>query len=182
MEIIFISFNKITHRNKKKCIKKCRIICIPLHIIQFLINIALVLCSSLCPIVSNVYMLLLCKPVYFRKFINEGKLRGVVKGIFGFLVGLLSHSVRVIYLYFTFKYSFNIFFYGISYAIQFLFTLLLAIPRLPEDSLVFVIFIAAVTTYIYRFVFQFVELKLFLRRFLIYESQLKRFQQRIFTI
>ena len=159
LEIFFISFNKIHQEKYKDYIKTCRRVCIPLHIIQFFINIALVLCSSLCPIVSNVYMILLCKPIYFRKFITKVKLRGVVKGIVGFFVGLLSHSFPVIFLYLTYKYTFNVFFYGISYAIQFsLFTLLLAIPRLPEDSLVFVIFIGTVTAYIYRFVYQFVQL------------------------
>ena len=155
--------NKNEKENKREmnCCQKCCFVCLILsiYIIQFFINIALVLCSSLCPIVSNVYMLLLCKPVYFRKFVNEGILLCSVKRIIVFLVGLLIHSVPFIYLYLTFKYSFNIFFYGISYAIQFfLFTLLLAIPRLPTDSLVYVFFITAVATYIYRFVSQFVEL------------------------
>lgn len=156
LQIFFISFNARKYNKNEKC---CIKICCLLLIIQFFINVPLILCSSLCPIISNVYLRLLCTSGVFKKQINEGELHWSLKGILGFGVGFLSHLVPVLYLFLTFKYSFNIFFYGISYALQFfLFTLLLAIPQLPTDSLVIVIFIASVLTYISRFIFQFVEL------------------------
>ena len=119
LQIFFISFNAKKYNKKEKmCIK----ICFPLLISQFFINVALILCSSLCPMISNVYLRLLCTSGVFKKQINEWELHWSLKGILGFGVGFLSHLVPVLCLYFTFEYSFNIFFYGISYALQFFYS------------------------------------------------------------
>lgn len=70
-------------------------------------------------------------------------------------------------------FSFNIFFYGMSYAIQFfIFTLFLAVPHFPIQSYIYIIFFTSVVIYISRFVFQFIKLyKSLLEKILEMEEQ-----------
>lgn len=71
----------------------------------------------------------------------------------------VSHSFAVVYLYYTYKDSFNIFFNGISYVIQFsIFTLFLAVPRFPIQTYIYVIFITSFILYVFRFVSKFTKL------------------------
>lgn len=72
---------------------------------------------------------------------------------------LVSHVIIIAYLISTYMLSFNIFFYGISYVVQFfIFTLFVAVPHFPIQSYIYVIFFTSVVIYISRFVFQFIKL------------------------
>lgn len=70
-----------------------------------------------------------------------------------------SHGITIFLLVLMYKLSFNIFFCGLSYVIQFfIFTLLLAVPHFPIQYYVYIIFFTSVIIYISRFVFQFIKL------------------------
>lgn len=140
-----------------------------LHIIVWLhsalffpVNFILVLGSTFCPVVFTVYVL-------FTKYINVviGNLfykkifccKGNKNALIGFILQSVSHTITITYLFLTYKYAFNIFFYGISFVIQFfIFTLFLAVPHFSIQSYIYIIFFTSVVIYISRFVFQFIDL------------------------
>lgn len=118
--------------------------------------------STFCPVFFTVYVL-------FTKYINVviGKLfyekifrcKGDKNAGIDFILQTVSHAITITYLVFTYKCSFNIFFYGISYVIQFfIFTLFLAGPHFSIQSYIYIIFFTSVVIYISRFVFQFIDL------------------------
>lgn len=127
--------------------------------IQMLFNIGFALCSILCPVVFTVYVLFFKRisgclhTLLFRKC----ELRCV--RCYEFIFVLIFHVSAIAYFVFTYKYTFNIFFNGISYIIQFLiYTLLLAVPRFPIQTYIYVIFITSIIIYVSRFVYQFTKL------------------------
>lgn len=127
-----------------------------LRVLQFLANVVLVLVSTFFPVVSTVYVLL-------AKYTYKYSLKLFVTKSPGIWVKLLcrsvSHSFAVVYLYYTYKDSFNVFFNGISYVTQFsIFTLFLAMPRFPIQTYIYVIFITSFILYVLRFVSKFTKL------------------------
>lgn len=76
-----------------------------------------------------------------------------------FIVQFMSHSFTSCVLTLSYMFSFNVFFCGMSYVIQyFIFTLLLAVPHFPIQYYIYIIFFTSVIIYISRFVFQFIKL------------------------
>lgn len=83
----------------------------------------------------------------------------IKKEILNFFLQFCSHSFTIGVLTLNYKFSFNIFFCGMSYVIQyFIFTLLLAVPHFPIQYYIYIIFFTSVIIYISRFVFQFIKL------------------------
>lgn len=71
----------------------------------------------------------------------------------------MSHFFTSFVLTLSYMFSFNVFFCGMSYVIQyFIFTLLLAVPHFPIQYYIYIIFFTSVIIYISRFVFQFIKL------------------------
>lgn len=95
-----------------------------------------------------------------REIINVSKKEILKKKIvYPFIFEFVSHTFTVGYLISTYLFSFNIFFCGVSYVIQFfMFTLFLAVPHFSIQSYIYVIFITSVVIYISRFVFHFIKL------------------------
>lgn len=127
--------------------------------IQMLFNIGFALCSILCPVVFTVYVLFF-KRIFaclYKLLFRKGNLRFV--RCYELIFVLIFHGSTIAYFVFTYKYTFNIFFNGISYIIQFfIYTLLLAVPRFPIQTYIYVIFITSIIIYISRFVYQFTRL------------------------
>lgn len=144
--------------------------CLLLHIlcpIQIILNFFLVLCSIFCPVVFIVYVffvkysitLILCvincciKYIFCQKSIlfcieKQNGLRNIA-----------GHILAVVYLYYVYTSSFNIFFNDMSYVIQFIiFTLLFAVPRFSILSYIYVIFITSLVFHIFRYIYQFTKL------------------------
>ncbi|XP_061162825.1 uncharacterized protein LOC133172038 [Saccostrea echinata] len=72
---------------------------------------------------------------------------------------LLCHAGVGLYIVFSYEYSFNIFFYGMSYLVQFfIYTVLLALPHYPVQVFIYIIFVTSVIVYLFRYVHQFIEL------------------------
>lgn len=127
--------------------------------IQMLFNIGFALCSILCPVVFTVYVLFFKRmfACLYKLLFRKGNLRFV--RCYELIFVLIFHGSAVAYFAFTYKYTFNIFFNGISYIIQFfIYTLLLAVPRFPIQTYIYVIFITSIIIYISRFVYQFTRL------------------------
>lgn len=148
--------------------------CLLVHIlcpIQFIVNFVLVLCSILCPVVFTVYVFFVkyniigvisCVIKWCSKYIccKKWKLLHIDKrnGI-RILWNIACHISAIVYLYYVYTSSFNIFFIGTSYVIQFvIFTLLLAVPRFSIQSYIYVIFITSLVFHIFRYIYQFTKL------------------------
>lgn len=152
-------------------------------IVCFPINMVLVLVSTFCPLVSTVYLFFIkYSNVVIGKLFYKGILCIIAKvkksercnngneetsssnggnknKLFNFILQFFSHAFTITYLILTYMLSFNIFFYGISYVIQFfIFTLLLAVPHFPIQFYIYIIFFTSVVIYISRFVYQFITL------------------------
>lgn len=90
---------------------------------------------------------------------NNKKRKNNLKKFLNFILQLISHAFTTSVLVFMYMNSFNIFFCGMSYVIQFfIFTLLLAVPHFPIQYYIYIIFFSSVILYISRFVFQFIKL------------------------
>lgn len=154
--------NSISHE-----VKPCIVLLRLQSILCFPVNVILVFGSTFCPVVFTVY-------VFFVKYLNviigklickisskcckESKCCKPSKALDAFLQ-TVSHIITISYLFLTYRYTFNIFFYGMSYVIQFLiFTLFLAVPHFSIQSYIYIIFITSVIIYTSRFVFQFIDL------------------------
>ncbi|XP_052716615.1 uncharacterized protein LOC128189161 [Crassostrea angulata] len=158
--------NSISHEDKQCIVLLQSILCFP-------VNVILVFGSTFCPVVFTVY-------VFFVKYLNViiGKLICKIsskcckrstccerskcckpsKALDAFLQ-TVSHIITISYLFLTYRYTFNIFFYGMSYVIQFfIFTVFLAVPHFSIQSYIYIIFITSVIIYTSRFVFQFIDL------------------------
>ncbi|XP_062587164.1 uncharacterized protein LOC134248801 [Saccostrea cucullata] len=80
------------------------------------------------------------------------KLRSLVCNLF-------CHAAAGTYIVLSYEYSFNIFFYGMSYLVQFfIYTVLLALPHYPVQVFIYIIFVTSVIVYLFRYVHQFIEL------------------------
>lgn len=132
----------------------------------FPVNVALVLCSTFCPVVFTVYVFVIKYiMVFFGNIFYEclsckkNRVEIKEKKWIRFVLKSVSHCLTLIYFFHTYKCSFNIFFYGLSYVIQFfIFTLFLAVPHIPIQSYIHIIFFTSVAIYIFRFVYQFTNL------------------------
>ena len=126
--------------------------CLP----QFLSNFVMVLISTFLPVISTILVGSIkigdkCVHVCKCKSKTYKGTKQIVRWIF-FLVAIG-------YLGVTYFFSFNFFFNGISYFVQFLiFTLCLAVPRFPVQYYIYVVFITSAILYVYRFFSQFAEL------------------------
>lgn len=203
--ILSLSFwSKIFFIHRVNQYKKCKCFNVFYKIIRYVqpmicfpINICLVLSSTFCPLVSNVYVLFVKRLNCFRKCIdigvneqneitgfvdrsaelqhndNEEEMKGGENGKNGCLemntnccinkiclvFNIIYHIIIIALLTFTYWKSFNIFFYGMSYVIQyFIFTLFLAVPHFPIQSYIYIIFFTSVIIYMSRFVYQFIKL------------------------
>lgn len=144
--------------------------CLLFHIlcpIQFIVNFVLVLCSILCPVVFPVY-------VFFVKYSSIGVISCVIKWCSKYICckkwkllhidkrngirilwNIACHISAIVYLCCMYVYtsSFNIFFNGTSYIVQFvIFTLLFAVPRFSIQSHIYVIFITSLVFHIFRYI------------------------------
>lgn len=118
--------------------------------LQLIANFALVLCCILCPVLFTVYILFVKFPLD-RLCPKNACLR--------ILSDVLLRAIAVAYLIITYLWSFNIFFNGLSYVIQFLiFTLLVAVPRLPIQYYIYAIYFTSMMFYIARYFHQFTKL------------------------
>lgn len=139
-----------------KCSCIWRLCCAIFLVLQFFANIVLVLGSTFFPVVSTVYVLIAKYTYAFssKLFVTNSSSIWVK-----LLCRSVSHFFAVVYLCYTYKNSFNIFFNGISYVIQFsIFTLFLAVPRFPIQTYIYVIFITSFILYVFRFVSKFTKL------------------------
>ena len=122
-------------------------------VLQFLFNFVMVLISTFLPVVSTILVAFIKigdKCVYICKFTSKCT-KQIRRWIF--------FSIGIEYLFITYYSSFNFFFNGISYFIQFvIFTLCLAVPRFPVQYYIYVVFITSAILYVYRFFSQFAEL------------------------
>lgn len=118
--------------------------------IQLIANFAMVLCCILCPVVFMVYIMFVKIPI--KRLCPGDPCSRIV-------IPLFLRIIAVVYLTFTYLLSFNIFFNGMSYVIQFIiFTLLVAVPRLPIQYYIYAIYITSTVYYIARYFHQFTKL------------------------
>lgn len=144
--------------------------CVLLHIlcpIQIILNFFLVLCSILCPVVFIVYVffvkysiaLILCVINCCIKYIFREKCKLLHIEKQNGIRNIASHTLAIFYLYYVYTSSFNIFFNGMSYVIQFIiFTLLFAVPRFSIQTYIYVIFTTSLVFHIFRYIYQFTKL------------------------
>lgn len=130
-----------------------------LYPIQVLFNFGLASCNILCPVVFNICALFTkIKNAILSKYVFT-KFDAPCNLILELIFNLISQGFAIAYLTCTYIYSFNIFFNGISYIIQFaIYTLFLAVPRFQIQTYIYVIFITSIIIYISRFVYQFTKL------------------------
>nr|XP_022287176.1 uncharacterized protein LOC111099942 [Crassostrea virginica] len=145
-------------------------LCILIHFIQFPINFVLVICSTFCPVISTVCVGFIKAPENFGNWIAKCRrmqnnpcrnplTSGGCRWFIRWFTRWLAFGCAIFYLFATYKWSFNFFFNGISYLIQFLiFSLCLAVPRFSLQQYTYLLFFASCTLYIARFFFQFTEL------------------------
>lgn len=93
----------------------------------FPVNFILVVGSTVCPVVFTVYVLftkyinVVIGNLFYRKLVG---CKGHKNVVIDFILQSVSHTITITYLILTYKYAFNIFFYGLGYVIQFfIFTL-----------------------------------------------------------
>lgn len=124
-----------------------------------LFNFGLASCNILCPLVFNICALFTkIKNAILSKYVFA-KFDAPCNLILELIFNLISQGFAIAYLTCTYIYSFNIFFNGISYIIQFaIYTLFLAVPRFQIQTYIYVIFITSIIIYISRFVYQFTKL------------------------
>ena len=127
-----------------------------IYSIQFPFNFVLVLCSTFCPVMSTVCVCFIKAAEKIIMRCTCMTFESIAKRI---IVRWLAFVCAIGYLYATYSFSFNVFFNGISYLIQFLiFTLCLAVPRFSLQQYIYLLFVASCLLYIFRFIFQFSEL------------------------
>ncbi|XP_048754941.2 uncharacterized protein LOC125665950 isoform X2 [Ostrea edulis] len=134
-------------------------------IITFPLNVMLILCNTFCPLVSILY-------AFYVKFISlvgmcifSSPMRKLSKSspritvIFQCIGSMFTHVGALAYIITSYMYSFNIFFYGISYLIQFfVYTALLAVPHFSVETFIYVIYLTSLVLYICRYIYQFTKL------------------------
>ncbi|XP_056007165.1 uncharacterized protein LOC125665935 isoform X2 [Ostrea edulis] len=124
-------------------------------IIVFPLNVLLILCNTFCPLVFMLYAFYIkcISLVGICIFPNtSGQSASVIGSIF-------THGGALAYIITSYKCSLNIFFYGISYLIQFfVYTVLLAVPHFSVETFIYVIFISSFMLYICRYYYQFTKL------------------------
>lgn len=199
----FSFWSKIFFIHRVNQYKKCNCLNVVYKIIRYVqpmicfpVNICLVLSSTFCPLVSNVYVLFVKRLNCISKWIVEhNEISGVenrsaelehnvnekengggenrentclkknknccinVGNFICLVLNIIYHLIVITLLIIIYMHSFNIFFYGLSYVIQFfVFTLFLAVPHFPIQSYIYIIFFTSVIIYISRFVYQFIKL------------------------
>ena len=134
-----------------------------IHFIQFLINVVLVICSTFCPVISTVCVGFIKAPENFviwiakcRRMKNKPFRTPLMSCRIRRITRWIAFACAIGYLVSTYKWSFNFFFNGISYLIQFLiFTVCLAVPKFSLQQYIYLLFLGSCTLYIARFIFQF---------------------------
>lgn len=174
----FFCINSLNKNNTRYC-NGCICTCIQ-SVICFPVNLALMIGSTFCPLVFNVYVffvkyfIVFIGNVFYEKLsCNDNRVGKAEKKVLRFVLQSISHTLAILYLVLTYKHSFNIFFYGMSYVIQFfIFTLFLAVPHFTIQTYIYIIFFTSVVIYIFRFVNQFINLyKSLLEKILDIEQQ-----------
>ncbi|XP_056006924.1 uncharacterized protein LOC130050711 [Ostrea edulis] len=124
-------------------------------IITFPLNVILILCNTFCPLVFILYAFYVkCITLVGKCIFSKPSFR--ITGIIG---GMFAHVGALEYIITSYIYSFNIFFYGISYIIQFfVYTVLLAVPHFSVETFIYVIFMTSFMLYICRYIYQFTKL------------------------
>ncbi|XP_056007168.1 uncharacterized protein LOC125667798 [Ostrea edulis] len=141
---------------------KCRLV---RYIITFSINVILILCSTFCPLVCILhafyvrFISLVGMCIFSSHMSKISETKPCITWILQFIGNIFIHGGALAYIITSYIYAFNIFFYGISYLIQFcIYTTLLAVPHFSVEKFIYVIYLTSLVLYICRYIYQFTKL------------------------